>query len=248
MTNFNPTQYQYKSSNDYGEFSYYWAFCSYDIGDSYVKLVLNIDLEGYTEDDIANFKNYADYPKLAKILEDIVVDYEGQILTDNPASFGFAFEHKKDMFDFISDVAKRMNVNGIGPFNGIDRCSAFPSAEYATDMFTYLFNEDCSILEVEEHMAKAAGVPKNFYEEVCGFTQLPVKSEQKFDVLKNTDVSDFLNKWAEYLHKFNESHKESCMPTKLCCDLKKMQRTNKPEIPTTEEVSKDYSNFSSMWY
>ena len=108
MTNFNPTQYQYKSSNDYGEFSYYWAFCSYDIGDSYVKLVLNIDLEGYTEDDIANFKNYADYPKLAKILEDIVVDYEGQILTDNPASFGFAFEHKKDMFDFISDVAKRM--------------------------------------------------------------------------------------------------------------------------------------------
>jgi hypothetical protein len=50
---FTPRQFEYKVSNEYGEFSYYWAFCSYERGEGYVKLVLNIDLEGYTEDSLS---------------------------------------------------------------------------------------------------------------------------------------------------------------------------------------------------
>jgi len=243
---FTPKQFEYKVSNEYGEFSYYWAFCSYEAGEGYVKLVLNVDLEGYTEDSLENFKSYLDYPQLAKVLDGIIKDYDGCILTDNPASFGFVFCKKDKMFEFIADVAKRMNREGIGPFNGIDRCSAFPSIEYATDMLTYLFNEDCSLNEVEEHMLASAGMSGS-YEEVCGFTELPCRTEQKFDLTKDTDVTDFLRQWADYLENFRKTHEESSIPTKLNCELKKIQKNDKSSVSTTEEVSNSYQNFSSLW-
>ena len=243
---FTPRQFEYKVSNEYGEFSYYWAFCSYERGEGYVKLVLNIDLEGYTEDSLSDFKNYLDYPNLAKVVESIVKDYDGVILTDNPASFGFAFCKKDKMFEFISDVAKRMNYEGIGPFNGIDRCSAFPSVEYATDMLTYLFNEDCSLPEVEDHMLASAGMTGT-YDEICGFTELPCTSEQKFDLMKDTDVSDFFKKWDEYLVEFQKTHEESSVPSKLNREIKRIQKNNKPDVNTTEEVSREYTSFSSLW-
>ena len=150
------------------------------------------------------------------------------------------------MFEFISDVAKRMNYEGIGPFNGIDRCSAFPSVEYATDMLTYLFNEDCSLLEVEDHMLASAGMTGT-YDEICGFTELPCTSCQKFDLMKDTDVSDFFKKWDEYLVEFQKTHEESSIPSKLNRELKRIQKNNKPDVNTTEEVSNEYTNFSSLW-
>lgn len=245
--NFYPKQFEFKTSNEYGEFSYYWAFCSYEHGEGYVKLVLNIDLEGYTDDSIKDFTSYLNYPQLASILEKIVKDYNGFILTDSAAAFGFTFSKKNSMFNFIKDVANRMTMEGIGPFNGIDRCSAFPSIEYATDMLTYLFNEDCSLLEVEEHMLASAGMYGR-YDELCGFTELPCCTSQKFDLLKDTDVSDFLKAWDEYLVQYNKEHAEIQLPNKVSNELKRIQKCSKPSIPLTSEVSENYKNFQSMWY
>lgn len=243
---FTPKQFEYKVSNEYGEFSYYWAFCSYERGEGYVKLVLNIDLEGFTEDSLEEFKSYIDYPQLAKVLEDIVKEYDGTILTDQPASFGFAFCRKDKLFDFISDVASRLNYEGIGPFNGIDRCSAFPSIEYATDMLTYVLGEDCSLPEIEDHMLASAGMTGT-YDEICGFTELPCVSDQKFNCCTDTDLTDFFKKWDEYLVEFQKTHAESSVPSKLNRELKKLQKNNKPDVNTTEEVSSDYQHFSSLW-
>lgn len=243
---FTPKQFEYRTSNEYGEFSYYWSFCSYERGEGYVKLVLTVDLEGYTEDSISEFKDYSDYPELAAILESIIVRHEGVILPELPAAFGFCFYKKSDMFNFIQEVSKIMSNAGVGPFNGIDRCSAFPSAEYATDMLTYLFKEDCSLKEVEEHMLASAGMYGS-YNEICGFTELPVTSCQKFDLLKDTDVSKFFKEWDEYLTKYYNEHEDRPVSTKLNRNLKKLQKQTQQRVNTTEERSSEYSSFSSLW-
>ena len=239
-----PQQYEYKVSNEYGEFSYFWSFCSYSRGEKYVKLVLNIDLEGYTDEVLKDFKTYLDYPELAMILDKIVVDYSGLILSDVAAGFGFIFWEKAEMFKFIFDVSKRMAYAGITPFNGLDRCSAFPSIEYATDMLTYLLNEDCSLLEVEKHMAKSAGIT-GYYDEICEFMELPCVSCQKFDAARDTDLSYFFQKWDEYLAGVSEKQEISSKINTEC--LKRLQRNNKPNLPVAEEVSNAYNNFQSLW-
>ena len=113
-------------------------------------------------------------------------------------------------------------------------------------MLTYLFKEDCSLPEVEDHMLASAGMTGT-YDAICGFPELPCTSCQKFDLMKDTDVSDFFKKWDEYLVEFQKTHEESSVPSKLNREIKRIQKNSKPDVNTTEEVSKDYTNFASLW-
>lgn len=239
-------QFEYKKSGEYSEFMFSWAFCSYEQGEDYIKLVLNIDLSAYTDESLEVFTSYTDYPQLAKILDRIVADYKGLIFCDSAAGFGFALHSKDELFNFIEDVSKRLCGWGIKPMPNIDRCSAFPSVEYATAMFSYCLGEDCSLLEVEDYMLYCAGM-RGSYDEICDFMTLPCKSDQKFCVCKDTDMSEFYSRWQDYIAKFNTEHDESMLPASVKSALKQAYEAASAHVSTPEEVSSSYNNFSNMW-
>lgn len=239
-----PKQYRYKNTNDFAEFAFYWEFCPYRAGTGVMGLVLTLSLEGFTDETLEDFKCYIDYPDLAKVMDKIIKDNGGYIFEDSPASAGFTFSQKDCLFNFIKSTTDILIKNGIVPFDGIDRVSAFPSLEYATNMLSYLFDEDCTLLEIEDYMKECAGVYGN-YNEVVDFMELPCTSDQQFDVIKDADNSEFLKKWHEYLKNFNDTHETTSIPKSLREDLEKFKKGTTADVAT--EVSSDYNNFSSMW-
>ena len=247
MNKFKTKQFAHRDGLGYGEFSYFWSYWPYNVGDTKVSLSFNIDLEGYTDDAIANFDSYIDYPDLAGIIERIVLE-EGGLVLPAKASFKFCFTDKKTMLNFIHKVNKTLRSKGIIPYEKIDRCSAFPSATYATNFFPFVFGESCSIAEIDEAMMDGAnkGLFNKAWGDLCNFTDLPCDSKEKFDPMKNTDVTGFLDNWDKHIKDVIKKHSE--YPDKLNLAITTYERDKRMGVTEVENISDRYNSFQGMWY
>lgn len=242
---FTPTQYKNKYYDEYAEFGYYWSFKPYKSGDGFVGLVLNVEMLNNTSRN-GKFESYLDFTGLKIIIDELVSEYEGDILQDGK-SFMFHFSHKKCMLNFIKHTSSTLNEAGIKPSGKIDRCSSFPSAKYATDMFSYIFNDDCSLVDVEKCMLDSAGLYEP-YDEYSSFMDLPVTDKQEFRINRSTDTSYYLDNYDKYLREFAEKKSASSIPSSMQERINKYHRSKTVKTPTSSEISEGYQDFSRMWF
>ena len=242
---FTPTQYKNKYYDEYAEFGYYWSFKPYKSGDGLVGLVLNVEMLSNTSEN-GKFESYLDFTGLKIIIDELVSEYEGDILQDGK-SFMFYFSRKKCMLNFIKVVSETLNKAGIQPSGKIDRCSSFPSAEYATDMFSYVLNDDCSLKDIEDCMLDSAGL-YGAYDEYSNFMGLPITSKQKFRIHESTDTSYYLDNYDKYLREFEEKKSAGSIPNIMKEKINKYNKSKTVNTPTDSEISDDYLKFSKMWF
>ena len=226
----------YKNNNgELAKFVYYFSFSPYFAGERFVKFLLTITSEDTT------ISSYTEYPTLAKKLEELVVSGNGVILPDAPAQFGFIFNNKEELYKFINYVSDYMDESGIY-FMGVDWCSAFPSATYATKQLEFTLGNDCTICELEDTIRKACRVKE--LESVCTFMDLPLNSAQEFCWANNADLSEFMKEWNNHI----QSVLNSNCTERVKSIVANISTTARSSLNTTEEVSKEYKNFQSMWY
>lgn len=105
--------------------------------------------------------------------------YRLDVISGRLCAFVVSATNKADFFRGVQVLIDFCKDNGITPTKAIDR-TACPSVEYMNDWLEYVFEENFSMLELEDTLANMSGL-KQPYKDLFSQSTVPISSSEEFN-------------------------------------------------------------------
>lgn len=160
------------------QFQYVWRFVPYEAKEPKFRIALHIT----PLDKNYNFKSYKDFPELANLMRRVLDNGVSSRLV--PAIIIYDFDStNSDIIGFINKTKDILKEAGIKQGRYVDLYSGFPNIFYGEEYLSHTIGKaDFSLTDVISTMTGKCDVREQF-------GSMPVVGPQKFDPLKDTDVS-----------------------------------------------------------